>query len=59
MSDKLTYKLRSGKPNKALYFLKGMLGTLVPDCIYRARLQQILEKAKQREDYDYCLDRAN
>ena len=59
MSDKLTYKLRSGKPNKALYFLKGMLGTLVPDCIYRARLQQILEKAKQRKDYDYCLERAN
>lgn len=59
MSDKLTYKLRSGKPNKSWFFLKGMLGTLVPDCFYRARLESILKKASLREDYDYCLERAN
>lgn len=32
MSDSLLYKLRSGKPPKVFFFLKGYLKRCIPDC---------------------------
>lgn len=57
MADTLIYKLRSGKPSKLWFFIKGYASMLVPDCLYRRRLKTILEKAKERDDYDYILER--
>ncbi len=58
MSDKLIYKLTSGKPNKFLDFCKNFLGLLVPDVYYRMRLKSKLEGAKKRSDYEYMCKRA-
>ena len=35
MSDSLLYKLRSGKPSKAFFFLKGYLKRCIPDCFFQ------------------------
>jgi hypothetical protein len=52
MSDSILYKLNSGKPNKFLNFVGNFAGLLVPDALYRSRLEAKLAKAKQRPDYD-------
>ena len=58
MSDRLLYKLRSGKPVKSLHFAMGFAGLLVPDAFYRARREQLLDEARRRPDYRYMCDRA-
>ena len=57
MSDSIFYKLHSGKPVKALYFLRKFAGLAVPDCWYRARLERKLQQAKTRPDYEYLQQR--
>ena len=52
MSDNIIYKLRSGKPIKALWFAQKTLGLAVPDAWYRHRRAHLLAKARQRADYD-------
>lgn len=59
MTESLFYNLRSGKPNKPLYFVRKSAGLLVPDAFYRARLQKRLKQAAQRPDYDYMKSRAD
>lgn len=59
MTDSILYKLRSGKPNKALDFTKNFASLLIPDCYYRAQLNKKLNKAKSRPDYEAMLDRVN
>lgn len=58
MKDSLTYKSRSGKPSKALYFARKSLGLLVPDALYRRRLRHKLLQARLRPDYAYMAERA-
>lgn len=59
MTDSLSYKLKSGKPNKFLYLVRKFAGLAVPDAYYRARLAKVLEQAKSRPDYDYMQQRAD
>ena len=59
MSDNIIYKLRSGKPIKALWFAQKTLGLAVPDAWYRHRRAHLLAKARQRADYDEMCRRAD
>lgn len=57
MNDSIFYKLHSGKPVKAFYFLGKFAGLFVPDICYRARLERKLQEAKFRLDYGYLQQR--
>lgn len=59
MAHSLLYALRSGKPNKFLYFLSRFASLLIPKAYYRHRRAHLLAQAKQRPDYEYMLDRCN
>lgn len=59
MADSLLYKLRSGKPPKALFFMKGFLKACVPSCFYRARKKKLLSELETRSDKEYILARVN
>lgn len=59
MSEKLIYKLRSGKPIKFLDFAKNFSALVMPKVYYRARLKNKLEKAKKRPDYAYMKERVD
>lgn len=57
MSDSLYYKLHSGKPNKLVNFTCGFLRAALPSCIFRSRLQSVLDELEHRPDRDYILQR--
>jgi len=59
MSDSLLYKLRSGKPPKAFFFLKGYLKRCIPDCFFRIRRKSCLAQVEARPDKDYIYERVN
>ena len=59
MSDSLLYKLRSGKPPKILFFLKGYLQMCVPNGFYRIRRKEYLKQVETRPDRDYIYERVN
>ena len=59
MSDSLLYKLRSGKPSKAFFFLKGYLKRCIPDCFFSMRRKSCLEQVEMRSDKDYIYERVN
>lgn len=59
MSDSLIYKLRSGKPPKALFFLKGYLLRCIPDKFYRMRRKRFLQHIEKRSDKQYIYNRVN
>lgn len=59
MSDSLLYKLRSGKPPKALFFLKGYLQMCIPDFLFRMRRETVLKQVEKRADRDYILKRVD
>lgn len=59
MADSLHYKLNSGKPNKLLDFTRNFLSLAIPDSYYRAQREKILARARERNDYDYMVDRVN
>ena len=59
MKDKLGCKFKSGKPWKAWDFAKNFAGLLVPDAWYRARLDGVLRKAAERDDYEYIKERVD
>lgn len=59
MADSLIYKLRSGKPSKLLFFIKGYLKMLVPRSFYIRRKEKLLSSASQRGDYLYILERVD
>lgn len=52
MSDKITYKLHSGKPIKALWFARKAFGMIIPDFLYEKRRKHVLAVAKNRSDYN-------
>lgn len=57
MSDSISYKLRSGKPSKLWFFIKGYAKMLVPHSYTESCKRNILEKAKERDDYEYIKQR--
>lgn len=59
MSDRITYKFRSGKPIKALWFARKTLGLIIPDSYYRYQREQLLKEAYKRSDIDDILQRVN
>ena len=59
MSDSLLYKLRSGKPSKAYFFLKGYLKRCIPDCFFTMREKSLQEQVEMRSDRDYIYERVN
>lgn len=59
MSDSLLYKLRSGKPPKILFFLKGYVQMCVPDILYRVRRKKCLKQVESRPDRDYIYERVD
>lgn len=59
MSDSLLYKLRSGKPPKILFFLKGYLQMCVPGFLYRMRRSGCLKQVENRPDREYIYERVN
>lgn len=59
MQDNFLYKLRSGKPIKAVDFLLGFMKQLLPNVVFRKRLSGYLKDAQKRPDYDYINQRVN
>lgn len=59
MSDSLLYKLRSGKPPKAFFFLKGYLRQCIPGCFFSMRRKSCLKHVETRSDRDYIYERVN
>lgn len=59
MKDNIIYKLRSGKPVKALDFMSGFLKQLLPNAVFQSKLPHRLKKAEERTDYDYIKQRVN
>lgn len=59
MSDNLLYKLRSGKPPKFLYMIRGYIVSCIPDCFFVWYRGKYLRSAEGRDDWDYINDRVN
>lgn len=59
MLSKLYYKLHSGKNNKFTYLLKNYLSLLVPNSIYRHKLERKLSEADTRADKEYITSRVD
>lgn len=59
MKDSIIYKLKSGKPNKALHFSWGFIKLLIPTVLFRRRRSRRLAKARARKDYHYIQQRVN
>lgn len=59
MSDNLLYKLRSGKPLKFLYMIKGYMKLCIPDCFFVWYREKYLQSVANRDDWDYINDRVN
>lgn len=57
MKDSLWYKLRSGKPPKALYFLKEYLHLCIPHAFYERKRKRMLATVEQRPDAAYIRER--
>lgn len=57
MADSLKYKLSSGKPSKALFFLKGFLKQCVPGWYYRNIGEKLIQSLNNRKDKAYILER--
>lgn len=57
MADSLLYKLRSGKPSKLWFFIKGYAKMLIPHAYTVMRKSDILQKAKERNDCEYIWER--
>lgn len=57
--SKLSYIFKSGKNNKALYFLKNYCRLIVPAGIYRSRLKKKLTSIDNRSDKAYIEERVN
>ncbi len=59
MKNSLLYKLNSGKNTKFLYFAKNYLCKLLPDGLYRSRLNNTLKSLENRADRDYIIGRVD
>ena len=59
MGDSLLYKLNSGKPSKAVFFMKGFLKNIVPDSFFNYRRKKLIQSLPQRKDYAYIMGRVN
>lgn len=59
MSDSLLYKLRSGKPPKILFFLKGYLSMCLPGGFFRMRRKRCLKRVESRSDREYIYERVD
>lgn len=59
MLSKLYYKLHSGKNNKFTYLLKNYLSLLVPNSLYRHKLERKLSEADTRADKEYITSRVD
>lgn len=59
MENKLLYAFRSGKNIKLIYYIKNILGSLIPDTFFQMRLRRKLESVSGRKDKDYILHRVN
>lgn len=59
MKTSITYKLRSGKNSKLLYFLRGYSRLLIPATILRSHRNQLINKARSRSDFDYIQQRVD
>lgn len=59
MSDSVIYKLRSGKPPKIFFFLRGYLQMCVPDFWFRMRRKRVLRQVEVRPDKAYIYERVS
>lgn len=59
MEYKLLYALRSGKNIKLIYYIKNMLGMLIPNIFFQMQLRHKLASLSDRKDKDYILYRVN
>lgn len=59
MKDNFLYKLRNGKPIKAVDFFGGFMKQLISNVLFRKKLSEYLEDARKRPDYDYISQRVN
>lgn len=57
--DKLSYKLKSGKNSKFLYYLAGYARLLAPKTFVQARLKSTLDSLDAREDREYITERVD
>lgn len=53
MEYKLLYALRSGKNIKLIYYIKNMLGMLIPNIFFQMQLRHKLASLSDRKDKDY------
>lgn len=59
MDSKLLYSLQSGKNIKLFYYIKNILGMLIPNIFFQIRLRHKLTSLSGRKDKDYILNRVN
>lgn len=59
MDYKLLYALKSGKNIKLVYYIKNMLGMLIPNVFFQMQLHHKLASLSDRKDKDYILYRVN
>ncbi len=59
MSDSIIYKLRSGKPPKIIFFIKGYLQRCLPNLLFNRRRENLLASINFRPDKDYIHERAD
>lgn len=59
MSDSLLYKLRSGKPPKFLFFVKGYFQMCVPNWLFRMQRKKLLKMVEAHPDREYIYERVN
>lgn len=59
MFDKIAYRLKSGKNNKLLYYIKNYIGMAVPKALFGCRLKSRMASLNGRSDKEYILDRVN
>lgn len=52
MEYKLLYALRSGKNIKLIYYIKNMLGMLIPNIFFQMQLRHKLASLSDRKDKD-------
>jgi len=55
MDYKLLYALKSGKNIKLVYYIKNMLGMLIPNVFFQMQLHHKLASLSDRKDKDYIL----
>lgn len=59
MNSSLHYLFHNGKNSKLAFYLRSALGDMIPDGLFRSRLEREMEICRQMFDEEYIADRVN